>query len=469
METSGLTERELNARLRAGDEAAFEEVVSRFAGMVQAVCLRVLRDRAAAEDASQVVFMTLLSKAASFDHTVVVSVWLYRAAVHTAKKFQRSSGRRAKREKEAGEMRKVLLETGETVAEEAWGRISPELDAALEALPAYYRNVLVLHYLVGKKYREIAEELGVKESTVAMRIARGLEKLRLKLARSGVTVSTAVLGAALSVGARNVPSFFSPQVFLDNCRKAAHLYPRGAAVKESFRAAGGLSVSNLVVVAVGIVLAATTGVAYRYYGDETSPASSNRAGAAKTGEDVKKAAEMKNGWINKLWDFSKGPAKELKVVNGKWLWRRGKNGNAGVMHALPNQSVTVLLPIPISPRPHVLEVKLRCPLKAERKGNFGVRWANRAGTPQPLYPLRFPRSHLSVNPGKHYLLRTFVVGHLIVSVMNAKIVAAGRYDSIGPGKRLLVYVRNWDVEEIRLRTLTEKELPVFPRDWKQLR
>jgi Sigma-70 region 2 len=67
-EASGASDSELLQRYAAGrDEAAFELLVWRHAGMVLAVCRRVLGDAHEAEDALQATFLILASAGGSFD------------------------------------------------------------------------------------------------------------------------------------------------------------------------------------------------------------------------------------------------------------------------------------------------------------------------------------------------------------------------------------------------------------------
>jgi hypothetical protein len=72
------------------------------------------------------------------------------------------------------------------------------LDGELQALPAGFRAPLVLCYMEGKTRDEAAQQLGWSAGTVKSRLERGREKLRRRLARRGVTLSTALLGTLLT-------------------------------------------------------------------------------------------------------------------------------------------------------------------------------------------------------------------------------------------------------------------------------
>src|SRR5438067_12518314 len=82
-----LTEGELLEQYVAWrDEAAFEALLRRHGPMVLAVCRRVLRNEADAEDAFQATFLVLVRKAASIQSRGAVSNWLYGVASNVALK-----------------------------------------------------------------------------------------------------------------------------------------------------------------------------------------------------------------------------------------------------------------------------------------------------------------------------------------------------------------------------------------------
>ena len=88
----------LLGRYLAGDARAFELLMEAHERRVFAICLRILRDREEALDATQETFITVLRKAGGFEGRAAFSTWLYRVAVNTCydqlrKKRRRSAGR----------------------------------------------------------------------------------------------------------------------------------------------------------------------------------------------------------------------------------------------------------------------------------------------------------------------------------------------------------------------------------------
>jgi len=64
--------------------------------------------------------------------------------------------------------------------------LRPVLDAAIARLPPRYRGPVVLCYLQGLTYAEAAERLRCPPGTVATRLSRARDKLRILLVRQGM-------------------------------------------------------------------------------------------------------------------------------------------------------------------------------------------------------------------------------------------------------------------------------------------
>jgi RND family efflux transporter MFP subunit len=79
-----------------------------------------------------------------------------------------------------------------------WSDLRPVLDEELSRLPERLRRPIVLCHLEGKSNEEAARELGCRLGTIYSRLSRGRELLRRRLLHRGVTLSVAVLTAALT-------------------------------------------------------------------------------------------------------------------------------------------------------------------------------------------------------------------------------------------------------------------------------
>jgi RNA polymerase sigma factor (sigma-70 family) len=175
------------------DEAAFAELVRRHGPMVRATCRRVLGERPDVDDAFQAVFVVLANKAAAVRKQALLGPWLHTVAVRTAHKARSALVRRAEREQQVVAMVRSSEKRGGNKADWlTW------LDEELQALPAAFREPLVLCELEELSRAEAAAQLRIPEGTLSSRLARGKDLLRERLRRRGAIVSVLALGLVLS-------------------------------------------------------------------------------------------------------------------------------------------------------------------------------------------------------------------------------------------------------------------------------
>lgn len=191
------TEAELLAEfVEQRSEAAFAELVRRHLPMVLGVCQRVLdNDAHGAQDAAQAVFLALARKAGSLGRARALGGWLHHVAICTARNERTARARRLRREQEAATMQ---YESAPEIAPETASALREWLDRELDALPAKYRQSLVMVHLEGRSLAETAAALSCKDGTLRVWLNRAREKLRNRLARRGVAVSVPALVAWLA-------------------------------------------------------------------------------------------------------------------------------------------------------------------------------------------------------------------------------------------------------------------------------
>lgn len=189
-----LSDRELlELYVRQRDEAAFAALLRRHGPMVLGVCRRVLRDAHAAEDAFQATFLVLARKAGSLTRPDSVGPWLHGVAARTARKARVDATRRRTQEAKA-----AIAPTVEASDDLVWHDLRQVLDEAVASLDDKYRLPFVRCYLEGETVADVARQLGCPRGTIAIRLSRARERLRVRLNRLGVTLTTAALLLALS-------------------------------------------------------------------------------------------------------------------------------------------------------------------------------------------------------------------------------------------------------------------------------
>jgi RNA polymerase sigma-70 factor, ECF subfamily len=174
-----VNDEELLGRVAGGDEKALAELYDRFSRVTYGLAVRVLRDRALAEDAVQEAFLAVWRTAASFDaRRGSASTWVLTLVHRRAVDLVRREERRR-----ADPLDDVPVGSGEATDETAEVREQRRaVQAALAKLPTDQREALELAYYGGLSQSELAEKLGVPLGTVKSRMFAGLSKLRDLLA-----------------------------------------------------------------------------------------------------------------------------------------------------------------------------------------------------------------------------------------------------------------------------------------------
>jgi RND family efflux transporter MFP subunit len=191
-EVGGASDAQLLDRFAAHrDEAAFELLLWRHARLVFGVCLRVLHDRHEAEDAFQATFLALARHADRIARREAVAAWLHKVACRIALTARGRRARRDAREKCVGAAEQLSASAAAQAPAENH-ELRGILDREIGRLPERFRAAVVLCYLEGKSVDEAARLLGCPRGTVASRLARARERLRVRLARRGLAVTAAL-------------------------------------------------------------------------------------------------------------------------------------------------------------------------------------------------------------------------------------------------------------------------------------
>lgn len=178
------TDLELLDRYRsAGDQEAFAEIVNRYAAAVFSTALRILGDRARADDVSQDTFFRLSQKPDSVRQSL--GGWLHTAATRLSIDLLRSENSRTQRENN--------YQPKPSAEATKWSEVSPHVDQALAELPDDTRLLLVRHFLQKVSQCQLATEMNTSPATISRRIKSAVDALRAQLARRGVCIGAALL------------------------------------------------------------------------------------------------------------------------------------------------------------------------------------------------------------------------------------------------------------------------------------
>lgn len=161
-----------------GDRDAFERLYRATSSRLFAVCLRVLSDRAEAEDVLQEVYTTVWHKAEQFDPgRASAMAWMAMVARNRAIDRLRAPGHAVRTT--AIELGDELPDGGATPADEAEAHTERErLQRCMQRLDDRRRGLIRTAFFEGATYEELARRSGAPLGSVKSWIRRGLMQLR---------------------------------------------------------------------------------------------------------------------------------------------------------------------------------------------------------------------------------------------------------------------------------------------------
>lgn len=163
---------------RQGNPQGFDILYREYSKLVRAACLRILRNSTEAEDTAQDVFIQVLRKVHTFRGDSSLATWLYRVATNAA--LMRI--RRTKHDRMTSAQSKDDDAPGRKPAAQDFSlpmfpyRI--DLKAAVNSLPAGYKQVFILHDVEGYHHKEISGILGSSIGNSKSQLHRARKRLR---------------------------------------------------------------------------------------------------------------------------------------------------------------------------------------------------------------------------------------------------------------------------------------------------
>lgn len=185
-----MNEQLLIEKLRAGDQAAFRDMVEARQGLVYNTVISFVHHPEDAEDVTQEVFIKVFESIGQFKGESAFTTWLYRIAVTSALEFLRKKSRK----KRSGLITRLFGDAN-TPLEDPPDFVHPgvKLDQrenarllfeAMRSLPENQRIAFTLHKVEGLSYQEVASVMGVSVSAVESLLHRSKQNLKKTLEKS---------------------------------------------------------------------------------------------------------------------------------------------------------------------------------------------------------------------------------------------------------------------------------------------
>ena len=175
----GTTAREVTAgNPAAKQQAVFERLARRFyAGVYNYLCW-ICRDAALAEDLTQETFMQIWQHPPELRNERALKAWVFRVARNEYLQHRRRAGIDTVVLQDCAEASRADATAPDPQLQLERDALRRAVRAAVDKLPDYYREVIVLHNLEGLSLGQIADVLEIPEGTVKSRRAKALSKLR---------------------------------------------------------------------------------------------------------------------------------------------------------------------------------------------------------------------------------------------------------------------------------------------------
>jgi len=184
-----LSDEEVMMEFQAGHEGAFRELFERYQVRVVHFCVRLLGNRADAEDVAGEVFLAVVARRNGYHQGHKLSTWLYTIAHHKCvdrirrRRWLVSLGGRGPARQEDDEPVTWDPPASQESAADAMARddMAARVRGAIAKLPVKQREAIILRQYHDCSYEEISEILHCSLSKVKVLIFRGKERLRTEL------------------------------------------------------------------------------------------------------------------------------------------------------------------------------------------------------------------------------------------------------------------------------------------------
>ena len=291
MAITDLDEQTLVRAHQAGDEHAFGQIVRSQHRALYAHAFRRLGDHQSAEDAVQDTLLRAYRALPSFDGDLRLRAWLHRILTNVChdegNRRRRQSGLIDRLEAQPVELAPDPVE--ETVLHDTV-RVMTE---ALADLPETYREALVLRYVDGLSFREVAEVAGVTEENARARVHRGRVALHKVLSRVTLVAAFLIPGMrrtqkALATGGDVASSTASEPTVSLTTQLATHVANAAPIINRVAAEGGNLiaaKTSMVATAAVAVAAVAAPVAAYKVYDTATKPEPRPAAVAAPLAEE----------------------------------------------------------------------------------------------------------------------------------------------------------------------------------------
>ncbi len=182
---------ELMLRVKEGDHASFDLLLSKYRSPVIHFLYRMVQDHSVSEELAQEVFLRVYRSRGTYEPTAKFTTWLFRIATHMALNWLRDGKNERGQERLDDELgltpSRDVADRKPSVEHDLVYQVRlAEVRKAIGALPEKQRAAVLMHKYEEMEYTQIAAVLSCSESAVKSLLFRAYETLRVKLSHMAV-------------------------------------------------------------------------------------------------------------------------------------------------------------------------------------------------------------------------------------------------------------------------------------------
>ena len=178
-------------KILEGKKSSFEELMKKYNKKIYGFIYRMVRSEEVATELTQDFFIKIYRVLAKYSFEYKFSTWAYRICYNLVIDHVRKNQTQVDSLDDDSVSQKQMLESENFVSEDGFEALAKEelseyVWGVVNGIPMKYRELILLRYLQGLKYDEIAEVTGLPVGTVKNRIFKAKEILRLEIDKDGM-------------------------------------------------------------------------------------------------------------------------------------------------------------------------------------------------------------------------------------------------------------------------------------------
>jgi len=178
-------------KILEGHKSSFEELMKKYNKKIFGFIFRMVRDEEIAIELTQDFFIKIFNVLAKYNFEYKFSTWAYRICYNLVIDYVRKNQTYIDSLDDDSVSQKQMLESENYIGEDGFEKLAKEelreyIWKVVDAIPVKYKELILLRYLQGLKYDEIANITDLPVGTVKNRIFKAKEILKMEIENDGM-------------------------------------------------------------------------------------------------------------------------------------------------------------------------------------------------------------------------------------------------------------------------------------------